>query len=204
MYTAPEIVLQKPYDSKADVWSGGIVAHVLLSGITPFMGDTNEETWKKIAHDPVDFNLKWLDKASDKAKEWLKRALDKNPKTRATAEELLNHNWLANVETSPIFEYKQSLEHVSENLSNFIKSNSFMKTIISILAGLMIQATEIKHLKSMFLKWDTDQNGTLCVDELKQALSTCQFQELFQNFGTDNETEPDYDSLLQMIDVNND
>lgn len=35
-YIAPEIIDQKPYGTKADMWSIGIVLYVLLSGYMPF------------------------------------------------------------------------------------------------------------------------------------------------------------------------
>lgn len=47
-YIAPEIIDQKPYGTKADMWSIGIVLYVLLSGYMPFQGTSFEEIFNAI------------------------------------------------------------------------------------------------------------------------------------------------------------
>ena len=37
-YMAPEMLDQAPYSHKADIWSCGIIAFILLSGMPPFKG----------------------------------------------------------------------------------------------------------------------------------------------------------------------
>lgn len=39
-YIAPEIIDWKPYGSKADMWSIGVLLYVLLSGYMPFEAET--------------------------------------------------------------------------------------------------------------------------------------------------------------------
>lgn len=56
-YVAPEVLLQN-YNIKCDVWSCGIILHVLLSGYPPFRGRTHEEIFASIAKDKLSFEGK--------------------------------------------------------------------------------------------------------------------------------------------------
>jgi len=40
---APEIFNEKPYDSKADVWSLGIIFYEMLTGFVPFTGRNEQD-----------------------------------------------------------------------------------------------------------------------------------------------------------------
>lgn len=46
-YIAPE-VLKKNYDEKCDIWSCGIILHILLCGYPPFRGKHEKEILEKV------------------------------------------------------------------------------------------------------------------------------------------------------------
>ncbi len=54
-YIAPE-VLNKSYNEKADVWSCGVITYILLSGLPPFNGCSDQEIMKKIREGAFNFN----------------------------------------------------------------------------------------------------------------------------------------------------
>ena len=45
--TAPQ-VLRRNYSFEADIWSLGVLLYILLSGLPPFWGDTEEDIFKMV------------------------------------------------------------------------------------------------------------------------------------------------------------
>ena len=93
-YQAPEIIQKKEYDAKVDVWSAGVVAHVLLTGKPPFISSSKDGLWKAIQKDDLKFEGPEWENISSVAKEFLESALTKDPASRPSARELLSHPWL--------------------------------------------------------------------------------------------------------------
>ena len=46
-YIAPE-VLNKSYNEKCDIWSCGVICYIIISGIPPFNGASDQEIMKKV------------------------------------------------------------------------------------------------------------------------------------------------------------
>jgi serine/threonine protein kinase len=66
-YVAPEVLLQQPYDKNVDVWSLGVVAYLLLSGILPFDNDCDREIVRQTIYDLPDFTHSGWKKISKEA-----------------------------------------------------------------------------------------------------------------------------------------
>src|SRR5262249_45128646 len=49
-YMAPEVLLQKPHDSRADIFALGLVFYEMLSGRHPFLADTFAGTVDRVLH----------------------------------------------------------------------------------------------------------------------------------------------------------
>ncbi|XP_062976674.1 serine/threonine-protein kinase 10 [Elgaria multicarinata webbii] len=103
-WMAPEVVMcetmkDTPYDYKADIWSLGITL-IEMAEIEPPHHELNPmRVLLKIAKsDPPTLNYpsKW----SPEFKDFLKTALDKNPETRPSAAQLLEHPFVSKVTTN--------------------------------------------------------------------------------------------------------
>ena len=92
-YIAPE-VLAKAYGPKCDIWSCGVITYIVLSGIPPFNGSSDQEIMKKVKIGKFSFSDPVWNSISDKAKDFITTLLTKDPKQRPTAEEALQHPWI--------------------------------------------------------------------------------------------------------------
>lgn len=57
----------------------GVLVYVLLTGFTPFGGDTDAETFRNIGLAQVDFPDELFEDISDAAKDWISRCLALRP-----------------------------------------------------------------------------------------------------------------------------
>ena len=59
--------------------SVGVLAYVLLTGFTPFGGDTDTETFRNISRAELDFPDELFDDVPELAKDFIRRCLVKDP-----------------------------------------------------------------------------------------------------------------------------
>ncbi|XP_075414277.1 serine/threonine-protein kinase 17A [Tenrec ecaudatus] len=93
-YVAPEILSYDPISIATDMWSIGVLAYVMLTGISPFLGDNKQETFLNISQMNLSYSEEEFDIVSESAIDFIKALLVKKPEERATAEECLKHPWL--------------------------------------------------------------------------------------------------------------
>lgn len=93
-YVSPEIVRCKPYDSRTDLWSLGILTYELLVGSTPFYCDNPMEIYKRI--DIGEYRFPEQPVVSDSAKSFITALLTQNPDDRMSLADAANHPWIQN------------------------------------------------------------------------------------------------------------
>ncbi|KAL7214678.1 hypothetical protein ACSBR1_026962 [Camellia fascicularis] len=99
-YVTPE-VLHKHYGPKTDVWSAGVILYILLSGVPPFWTETELGIFRQILQGKLDFESEPWPGISDSAKDLIRKMLDRNPKRRLSAHEVLCHQWIVDDRVVP-------------------------------------------------------------------------------------------------------
>jgi serine/threonine protein kinase len=90
---APE-VLERCYGPAADVWSVGVVIYLMIAGCLPFNGNTDRQIIKAVMDSEPDFTLDVWQGVSQAAQEFIQLMLVKDPRKRASIEQLLAHPWM--------------------------------------------------------------------------------------------------------------
>ncbi|KAK9953687.1 hypothetical protein ABG768_017664 [Culter alburnus] len=93
-YVAPEVLNYEPISTATDMWSIGVLAYVMLTGISPFLGDDKQETFLNISQINVSYTEEELEQLDGAAVHFIKSLLIKEPESRASAEDCLKHQWL--------------------------------------------------------------------------------------------------------------
>lgn len=120
------------------------------------------------------------------------------PKDRYTAEQVLNHTWVHNLAPNS----EEILLHLNmEHLKSYRKFNQLKKAALTFIAS-RLKDDEIKELKEIFNTLDTNQDGTLTIEEVKTGISKLKdgkdinLEELFYSIDTDGSGVINYTEFL--------
>jgi serine/threonine protein kinase len=94
-FVPPEIINYEPIGLKSDMWSVGVICYVLLTGLSPFMGDSDVDTFSNITRADYDFDDDAFDAVSQEARDFIQALLIKKKEHRLTAKECLETPWLS-------------------------------------------------------------------------------------------------------------
>nr|XP_060630718.1 myosin light chain kinase family member 4 isoform X1 [Anolis sagrei ordinatus] len=94
-FLAPEVVNYDFVSFPTDMWSVGVIAYMLLSGLSPFLGEDDNETLNNILACRWDFDDEEFAKVSEDAKDFISKLLIKEKGWRISATAALKHPWLS-------------------------------------------------------------------------------------------------------------
>ncbi|CAG0922841.1 unnamed protein product, partial [Notodromas monacha] len=92
-YMAPEVLSKEDITPQADVWSIGVLAYILLSGVSPFRGATDQETRTNINFARYRFEHLYRE-ITQEASRFLMLIFKRHAVKRPDVEECLEHRWL--------------------------------------------------------------------------------------------------------------
>ncbi|KAK7176195.1 hypothetical protein R3I93_000457 [Phoxinus phoxinus] len=97
-FLAPEVVNYDFVSFPTDMWSVGVITYMLLSGLSPFMGDNDTETMNNILHAKWEFDEEAFENVSEEAKDFISSLLVPAKCSRLSASGCMKHSWLNNLE----------------------------------------------------------------------------------------------------------
>ncbi|XP_029519143.1 death-associated protein kinase 2-like [Oncorhynchus nerka] len=122
-YISPEVINYEPLSTAVDMWSIGVITYILLSGLSPFQGDTDEETLRNIIALNYKFDDHHFSMTSAMAKDFIQKLFVKDQNERMTAEECLHHPWIKPLTRTQVANRNRS----SINMKTFKKFNAKRK-----------------------------------------------------------------------------
>ncbi|XP_018419382.1 PREDICTED: serine/threonine-protein kinase 17A-like [Nanorana parkeri] len=164
-YVAPEVLSYEPISTATDMWSIGVLTYVMLTGVSPFLGDNKQETFLNISQVAIEYLQEEFEGISEQAIDFIRSLLIKNPRKRSRADQCLKHAWLTScqepdsqkdttfepkesqVETT--FEPKESQVETTENimlLASYTVHCPCRETIETDLKSVRNQFTALKEI----------------------------------------------------------
>uniref|UniRef100_A0AAQ5XDY0 non-specific serine/threonine protein kinase n=1 Tax=Amphiprion ocellaris TaxID=80972 RepID=A0AAQ5XDY0_AMPOC len=118
-FSAPELVLGQPASLMSDLWSLGVVTYVVLSGASPFLDESLEETCLNICRLDFSFPEDYFQGVSPAAKDFVGLLLQGEPERRPSAVSCLQEPWLqprdvTHLDTSRLISFIERRKHQND------------------------------------------------------------------------------------------
>jgi calcium-dependent protein kinase len=191
-YIAPE-VLQESYNEKCDVWSIGVILHLLLLGQVPFDGEDDDVICQKIVSEEINFDNSKFKKLSKESVDFLKKLLEKNPDKRISSAQALEHVWIKKF--APQTKVNRAFSRkIYKNLSNFREESQLSTAVVTFITNYLMNDEELKLLKKLFFELDVKGTGVITKDDLFRGMEECFDKKI---------TREDVDKIFSNIDYDN-
>jgi calcium-dependent protein kinase len=148
------------------VWSVGVIAYMLLSGIPPFYGTTDSETLLSIRTGAWQFDEYLFTAVSPDAKDFISKCLTKRPFWRPSAAAALKHRWFRSLKMQ-----REPLPsvHIIRRFSTFMIRSTLAKIFMDVVAHTLLPE-QVTDLREQFNKFDVSRTGTISVADLRAIM----------------------------------
>ncbi|XP_046887928.1 triple functional domain protein [Hypomesus transpacificus] len=122
-FSSPELVLGLPVSLTSDLWSLGVLTYVLLSGASPFLDDSVEETCVNICRLDFSFPPDYFSGVSRAARDFVRLLLQAEAGRRPSADACLQEPWLqphagprppGHLDTSRLVSFMERRRHLND------------------------------------------------------------------------------------------
>ncbi|KAF7214262.1 myosin light chain kinase [Nothobranchius furzeri] len=180
-FVAPEVINYEAISYPTDMWSIGVICYILLSGLSPFMGDSDNETLANVTSATWDFEDEAFDEISENAKDFITNLLKKDMKARLTCAHCFEHPWLKQ-DTNTMKTTKLS----KERMKKYILRRKWQKT------GHAVRA--IGRLSSMAMMAGVSAKKGSPTEEDNQFLECLEYEQKV-------ESKPSFSKVIKDVEV---
>lgn len=146
------------------------MAYIIMSGIPPFNGGTDQEIMSAIKSGKFNFNHSVWKGISQQAKDFISSLLVYDPKKRPTANQAMTHAWIKDLATIQVAD--ATTNHALDNLIHFHSHTTIKAATLTFIGSQLITKEEREELARVFKKMDLNGDGRLSKDEIKDGYQT--------------------------------
>jgi calcium-dependent protein kinase len=171
---APEVIREESYDTKADMWSVGVVTYQLIAGKAPFWSANGipADVMELVVKGSYNFDgPEWRSVSAD-AKSFVSKLLKLEPWNRMSALQSLHHPWLKSL----AYPRKEDIDYdfiakCYDNAREYATLSDFHKLALQAVAR-KTTTEEIVKLRQAFHALDADNSGAITYQEMRSVLGT--------------------------------
>lgn len=167
-YVAPE-VLEKRYNEKCDIWSIGVIAYMLLTGVPPFDGENDRDVINSVRVGVASYPPDLFGDISDNAVDFIRKCLTYDHTKRPSAEDCQNHPWFNALVSERM---RQPLPTTMLGRLKAYRQKGALHKLCSEAVAYALSPEELQSLRAEFNKFDTDASGSISLDELRRVFVT--------------------------------
>lgn len=170
IYTMAPEVLKGNYTKKADMWSIGVIAYMLLASQVPFYGRKRKEIVQQIMGAQYGFKGRKWQRISQQAKDFIGDLLVLDSEERLDADSALRSTWLnrryAATSRAPRTEEE---ELARASMLRYAGYNKLKKMALMVVAHKSSNE-EIGILRKVFQRYDSRRDGSISYEEFCEAM----------------------------------
>lgn len=199
---APPEALKNEFSEKTDVWSCGVIFHLLWTKNVPFYGQSKDE-FTKSQELPLNFAAPQWSSKSPELISLLRGMLEPDPSLRLSLSQCVAHPYLQQL-TSNKYITTAKLNAALMNLKTFACGQKLKMIILSFIAVHVTSLEEKQPLVDIFQSLDTKNDGVLTRDELISAysqtmpadLAALTVDRVFESIDLDNNGSIDFSEFM--------